>query len=116
MNIHDATETAYRNGYEKGKAEVERLEHLRAELSREVDTLKDNNEHLAVMLMEAKAEVVKEVLSDLKKAVHDKAVYPHIPDGYDFVNVKVFDAVLNNVLIKYTEGANGRRKVDKDNN
>ena len=24
MNIHDATETAYRNGYEKGKAEATR--------------------------------------------------------------------------------------------
>ena len=33
MNIHDATETAYRNGYEKAKAEVAR------EIILEIDTL-----------------------------------------------------------------------------
>lgn len=47
---------------------------------------------------------IEKVLSDLKKQIHDKAIYPGAKDTYSFVNVKVFDAVLNNVLKKYTEG------------
>ena len=52
MNEHYATEIAYKNGYKKGvedtQSEVERLEQ-------EIETLKDTNEHLAVMLEEAKS-------------------------------------------------------------
>lgn len=51
-----------------------------------------------------KSEIAREILSDLKRQIHDKAIYPGARDAYSFVNIKVFDAVLNNVLIKYTEG------------
>lgn len=47
------------------------------------------------------SEVAKEVLLELKRQIHDKAIYPGAKDAYSFVNVKVFDAVLNNVLKKY---------------
>ncbi len=51
-----------------------------------------------------KSEVAKEVLLDLKTAVHNKAVYPNCQGDYAFINLKVFNAVLQNVLKKYTEG------------
>lgn len=66
MNIHDATETAYRNGYEK-----------------------------------AKAEVAAKVLLDLKREIHDKAVYPNSQDIPNYISLKVFDAVLNSCIKKY---------------
>jgi hypothetical protein len=62
MNIHDATEQAYKNGYADGKKEV------------------------------------ANILSDLKKAVHNKAVYSNYRDVESFVNLKVFDAVLNDFI------------------
>ena len=46
---------------------------------------------------------VNQILYDFKKAIHDKAVYPH-NDEYAFVNLNVFDAVLQNFI----------RKVDKN--
>ena len=69
MNIHDATELAYKNGYADGKKEVARV-----------------------------------ILSDLKKAVHNKAVYSNYRDVEHFVTLKVFDAVLNDFVKRYTEG------------
>ena len=45
---------------------------------------------------------IANLLSDLKKAVHDKAVYPH-NNEYAFVNLKVFDAVIQD-FIKKAEG------------
>ena len=68
MNIHDATEQAYKNGYADGKKEV------------------------------------ANVLSDLKKAVHNKAVYSNYRDVEHFVTLKVFDAVLNDFVKRYTGG------------
>ena len=35
----------------------------------EVETLKDTNEHLAVMLMEAKQEVAREIFEEIEKAI-----------------------------------------------
>ena len=51
------------------KSEVERLEHLRAELSKEIETLKDNKEHLAVLLMEAKSEVAREICCKIEEEI-----------------------------------------------
>lgn len=51
-----------------------------------------------------RSEVAKEVLLDLKTAVNNKAVYPNCQGDYAFVNLKVFNAVLQTVLKKYTEG------------
>lgn len=62
MNIHDATEQAYKNGYADGKKEV------------------------------------ANILSDLKKAVHNKAVYSNSQDIPYYVQLKVFDAVLNDFI------------------
>ena len=50
-----------------------------------------------------KSEVAKEALLELKKQVHDKAVYTNSQDIPNYVNLKVFDVVLNNVIKKYTE-------------
>ena len=63
MNIHDATELAYKNGYADGKKEV-----------------------------------AKEILSDLKKAVHNKAVYTNSQDIPNYIQLKVFDAILQNYI------------------
>ena len=41
-----------------------------------------------------------EVLSDLKKQVHDKAVYPNTSGVDPYVNLKVFDAIINNLIRK----------------
>ena len=49
-----------------------------------------------------KSEVAKELLSDLKKAVHDKAVYPH-NEEFAFINLRVFDTVIQSYLKKYAE-------------
>lgn len=65
MNIHDATEQAYKNGYADGKKEV------------------------------------ANILSDLKKAVHNKAVYSNYRDVESFVNLKVFDVIIQSYIKKY---------------
>ena len=69
MNIHDATETAYRNGYEDGKKEV-----------------------------------AKVILSDLKKAVHNKAIYSRSAGIPHCIPLKVFDAIVNDFVKRYTGG------------
>ena len=63
MNIHDATEVAYKNGYADGKKEVARV-----------------------------------ILSDLKKAVHNNAIYTNSQDIPNYVQLKVFDAILQKYL------------------
>ena len=50
-----------------------------------------------------KGEIAKEVLLEFKKQIHDKAVYPNSQDIPSYVNLKVFDAVLNNCIKKYTD-------------
>ncbi len=47
-----------------------------------------------------KSEVAREILSDLKKAVHDKAVYSYSKDMFPYINLKVFDAILQDCLNK----------------
>lgn len=67
MDMHTATELAYKNGYADGKKEV-----------------------------------AKEILSDLKKAVHNKAIYSHSAGIPHCIPLKVFDAILQDYIKKYT--------------
>ena len=60
--------------------------------------------HLPPADVAPKNEVAKEVLLELKKQIHDHAVYTNSQDIPNYVNLKVFDAVLNNVIQKYAEG------------
>ena len=46
-------------------------------------------------------------LSDLKKEIHDKAVYPMVPDIKPYISIRAVDAIINN----YIEGE--RRKNEK---
>ena len=46
---------------------------------------------------------IKDILLDLKREIHEKAIYPLGRDINSFVNLKVFDAVLNNIISKYTK-------------
>jgi hypothetical protein len=41
-----------------------------------------------------KGEVARELLSDLKKTVHDKAVYSYSKEMYPYINLKTFDAIV----------------------
>ena len=45
-----------------------------------------------------KSEVAKNALLELKKQVHDKAVYTNSQDIPNYINLKVFDAILQNYL------------------
>ena len=47
-----------------------------------------------------KSEVARELLSDLKKTVHDKAVYSYSKEMYPYINLKVFDAILQDYINK----------------
>lgn len=42
----------------------------------------------------AKSDMAKEIVSDLKKIVHDKAVHPHSAGVDAYISLKVFDAIL----------------------
>lgn len=46
-------------------------------------------------------------LLELKKQVHDKATYPETQGISPYVSLKVFDAILNNQIKRYTEGESG---------
>lgn len=48
-------------------------------------------------------ENIRDILLDLKREIHEKAIYPLGRDINSFVNLKVFDAVLNNIINKYTK-------------
>jgi hypothetical protein len=46
-------------------------------------------------------------LLELKKQIHDHAVYPNSQDVPSYVNLRVFDAILNNQIKRYAEGESG---------
>jgi hypothetical protein len=46
-------------------------------------------------------------LLELKKQVHDHAVYTNSQDIPNYINLKVFDAILNNQIKRYAEGEGG---------
>jgi hypothetical protein len=41
---------------------------------------------------------LEHTLSDLKKEIHDKAVYPHLSGVEPYISLKVFDAVINKLI------------------
>lgn len=45
-----------------------------------------------------KSEVAREILSDIKKQVQNKMVHAVSKDEYSYINIKVFDAILQNYL------------------
>jgi hypothetical protein len=49
---------------------------------------------------------VSKALLDLKREIHDKAIYPHGRDTYAFINIKTFDAILQMHINKYAEEDN----------
>ena len=51
---------------------------------------------------EAKSEVAREILSNLKREIHDKAVYPGGSIPF-YVQLRVFDAVINDFIKKYCD-------------
>ena len=48
-------------------------------------------------------EGAKEVLLELKKQIHDNAVYTYSQDIPNYIQLKVFDAILQNTIKEYTE-------------
>lgn len=50
------------------------------------------------VLNEIKAMVAREILSDIKKQVHNKMVHAVSQDEYSYINIKVFDAIIANYL------------------
>ncbi len=46
---------------------------------------------------------VANMLSDLKKEIHDKAVYPNNSGVEPYISVKVFDAVLQGYVNKFDD-------------
>ena len=76
MDIHSATEIAYRNGYEKGKSEGKASKEIR------------------------------DVLYSLKRDVHENAVYPYSQEISSYITLKVFDATLQNYIKKYAGDKN----------
>ncbi len=46
---------------------------------------------------------ISNALLDLKRQVHDKAVYPYGHGIRSYITLREFDAILNNVLMKYSE-------------
>ena len=69
----------------------------------EVERLYYNLQAVLEERAETKQEVAREILSDLKKAVHDKAVYSYTKEMFPYINLKVFDAIIQNYLMKYAE-------------
>lgn len=63
------------------KSEVERLQE-------EIETLKDNNEHLAVLLTEAKQEVAKEIFEEIESIFIDGCDYYHTMEIGDYAKLK----------------------------
>lgn len=57
------------------KSEVEKLVQDVTRLEQEIETLKDNNEHLAVMLTETKAEVAREIFAEIYEDCFDQFGY-----------------------------------------
>lgn len=90
------------------RAEVERLEQ-------EIETLKDNNEHLAVMLEEAKSEVASEIFAEIDNALHDMATeyanagHPEYFAVCEMVHHKVMRPIEN----KYTEETSDGKRTDR---
>ena len=88
----------YNIGYRK-QNEVEKLVQDVTRLEQEIETLKDNNEHLTVVLEEAKSEVAREIFEEIKYNFAElrKIRYANPAVSY------MFD-LLDYLEKKYTEG------------
>lgn len=51
-----------------------------------------------------KGEVAKEVLSDLKKAIRNRAVYPRYKDSDPYIRLKDVDEIIEDYLKRKTGG------------
>jgi hypothetical protein len=60
-------------------------------------------DELEAELAKVKSEIAKEVLLELKKQIHEKAVYTHTQEVLPYISIKAFDAILQNHIKKYTE-------------
>ena len=47
---------------------------------------------------QAKKQLALEILSDLKKEVHNKATFTHAKDTYSFINLNTFDQIINEMI------------------
>ena len=71
----------------------------------EVETLKDTNEHLAVMLMEAKQEVAREIFEEIEKAIEKCKYNQATPFGTEErYNPYAIIKQVAKLKKKYTEG------------
>ena len=61
----------------------------------DIEALKDSNEHLAVMLMEAKTEVAREIFEEIDKLIEEHA--------HGFFDDKYFYSAVAELKKKYTE-------------
>ena len=61
-----------------------------------------------------KSEAIIEVLSDLKKEVHDKALYAQCRDSPSYVTLREFDAIISNISNRLYEKARGEKNESKD--
>ena len=107
---HKVERCPYLDEIEKAKSEVERLQT-------EIETLKDTNEHLAVMLEEARQEVAREIFEEIEREINDALqsnykVLPIIEESealWNRVSGKI-DALrgiggfIDELKDKYTEG------------
>lgn len=59
---------------------------------------KDWKHELTYAIRHLKAEVAREILSDLKKEVHNKATYTHAKDTYSFINLNTFDQIVTEMI------------------
>ena len=96
MNIHDATEIAFRNGYEKGKAEVEneveRLTNILNSYALQYGTVMDKH----IVIERARAEVAREIILEI-----DTLICCHANGDIDDKRLYI---LFDELKKKYTEG------------
>ena len=62
---------------------------------------KDWKRELTYAIRHLKAEIARDILSDLKKEIHDKAVYPEARSVKPYISLKVVDAIINNKMEEF---------------
>jgi hypothetical protein len=72
------------------------------------DILGENETELTDKILDAdfciRSVTIYNLLSDFKNLVHDRAIYPH-GDEYAFINLNVFDALLDTILARVRNNA-----------
>lgn len=53
---------------------------------------------------EKQSEGVEDILSDLKKEIHNEAVHPYACKIDPYISLKVLDDIIQKYINKYTEG------------